>query len=99
VTGDPRGHDQFRRFTRSMSSDFGRHRPSPRSLAGHLQKLGRNARYHRDRHRLYAARLGSSRPVSLDKLGELKRRREVAESSLRHAKETANKAFRSESAG
>ena len=60
-----------------------------RSLADHLQELGRNARYHRDRHRLYAARLYSSRPVSLNKLGELKRRREVAESSLRHAEETA----------
>ena len=82
-----------------MSADMERSQHPPRSSADHLQELGRSARYHRDRHRLYAARLGSSRPVSLDKLGELRRRREVAESSLRHAKETANKAFRSESAG
>jgi hypothetical protein len=73
-----------------MSPETGRSRQSRSgSSADHLEELGRNARYHRDRHRLYAARLGSSRPVSSEKLGELKRRREVAESSLRYAEETA----------
>jgi hypothetical protein len=52
-----------------------------------LTELGMHARYHRDRHRLYAARMGGSRPWSLSKLRELKRMREVAESALRRAKE------------
>lgn len=43
------------------------------------------ARYHRDRHRLYAARVGGSRPTSLSKLEELRRARELAEGSLRRA--------------
>lgn len=73
-----------------MSPDKGRSQHSrSRSSAEHLEELGRNARYHRDRHRLYAARLGSSRPVSLDKLRALQRTREVAEASLRHAEEAA----------
>jgi hypothetical protein len=45
------------------------------------------AQYHRDRHRLYAARAGGSRPVSQAKLRDLKRKREVAEAHLRRAKE------------
>ena len=43
------------------------------------------ARYHRDRHRLYAARVGGSRPTSLSKLAELRRARELAEGSFRRA--------------
>jgi hypothetical protein len=72
-----------------MSFKAGRRRPSPaeRSRAQHLAELGMHARYHRDRHRLYAARMGSSRPWSLSKLRELKRVRELAESALRRAKE------------
>jgi hypothetical protein len=72
-----------------MSFKAGRRRPSAaeRSRAEHLAELGMHARYHRDRHRLYAARMGSSRPWSLGKLRELKRIREVAESALRRAKE------------
>lgn len=50
-----------------------------------LVDLGRLARYHRDRHRLYAARVGGSRPVSLSKLEALRRMRELAEGSLRRA--------------
>jgi hypothetical protein len=41
------------------------------------------ARYHRDRHRLYAARVGGSQPTSLSKLEDLRRVRELAEGSLR----------------
>ena len=59
-----------------------------RARDSHLLDLQMQARYHRDRHRLYAARLGGSRPTSLSKLRELIRHREVAESSLRHAQET-----------
>jgi hypothetical protein len=73
-----------------MGSEAGPRGPSAdqRSHAKHLSELGMQARYHRDRHRLYAARMGSSRPFSLSKLSDLKRRREVAESALRHAKDT-----------
>ena len=59
-----------------MSSDPG---------AAHLDELRMDARYHRDRHRLYAALLGGSRPVSLTKLENLKRTRELAESRFRRA--------------
>ena len=71
-----------------MSSNVGRTSPTAaeRSWASHLVDLDMQARYHRDRHRLYAARLGSSRPVSLSKLRQLQRTREVAESHLRRAK-------------
>ena len=41
------------------------------------------ARYHRDRHRLYAAGVGGSQPTSLSKLEDLRRVRELAEGSLR----------------
>ena len=70
-------------------AEAGRRGPSAeqRSDAKHLSELGMQARYHRDRHRLYAARMGSSRPFSLSKLHELKRRREISESALRHAKD------------
>jgi len=73
-----------------MSFNQGQHRLSTEQRAkdSHLLDLQMQARYHRDRHRLCAARMGGSRPTSLSKLHELKRRREVAESSLRHAKET-----------
>ena len=77
-----------------MSFEAGRRRPSAadRSRARHLTELGMHARYHRDRHRLYAARMGSSRPWSLSKLRELKRARELAESALRRAKERRSEA-------
>jgi hypothetical protein len=70
-----------------MSRETGAPRRSAaeRSRAKHLNELGMQARYHRDRHRLYAARMGGSRPWNLTKLSELRRRREVAESALRHA--------------
>ena len=73
-----------------MSFEAGRRRPSAaeRSRAEHLAELGMHARYHRDRHRLYAARMGSARPWSLTKLRELERARELAESALRRAKES-----------
>jgi len=58
--------------------------------AKHLAELEMQARYHRDRHRLYAARMGGSRPFSLSKLRELKRMREVAESALSRAKGAKN---------
>lgn len=51
----------------------------------HLLDLQLQARYHRDRHRLYAARVGGSRPTSPSKLEELRRARELAEGSLRRA--------------
>ncbi|MDQ3434655.1 MAG: hypothetical protein M3481_08265 [Actinomycetota bacterium] len=51
----------------------------------HLLDLQMQARYHRDRHRLYAARVGGSRPTSLSKLEDLRRVRERAEGSLRRA--------------
>jgi hypothetical protein len=72
-----------------MTFEAGRRRPSAaeRSRASHLTELGMQARYHRDRHRLYAARMGGSRPWSLSKLRELKRTRQLAESALRRAKE------------
>ncbi len=54
-----------------------------RARNDHLLDLQMRARYHRDRHRLYAARMGGSRPTSLRKLEELKRARELAEGSLR----------------
>ncbi len=54
-----------------------------RARDSHLLDLQMRARYHRDRHRLYAARMGGSRPTSLRKLEELKRARELAEGSLR----------------
>lgn len=57
------------------------------SSDGRLSELRSLARYHRDRHRLYQARLGGSRPVSLAKLAELKRSRDLAEESLRRAEE------------
>src|SRR5215210_7279584 len=57
------------------------------SRAKHLTELEMQARYHRDRHRLYAARMGGSRPFSLSKLRGLKRMREVAESALSRAKD------------
>jgi hypothetical protein len=53
----------------------------------HLLELELQARYHRDRHRLYAARLGGSRPTSLSKLERLRRERELAEGSLHRAEE------------
>jgi hypothetical protein len=56
--------------------------------AEHLRELAMQAQYHRDRHRLYAARVGGSRPVSQSKLRDLKRKREVAEAHLRRAKES-----------
>jgi hypothetical protein len=73
-----------------MSSDKGQRRLSTeqRGKDSHLLDLQMQARYHRDRHRLYSARMRGSRPTSLSKLRELERRREVAESSLRHAQET-----------
>ncbi len=49
----------------------------------HLLDLQMQARYHRDRHRLYAARVGGSRPTSLSRLEDLRRVRERAEGSLR----------------
>ncbi len=49
----------------------------------HLRDLQMQARYHRDRHRLYAARVGGSQPTSLSKLEDLRRVRELAEGSLR----------------
>ncbi|MDQ3240798.1 MAG: hypothetical protein M3Q43_05310 [Actinomycetota bacterium] len=49
----------------------------------HLLDLQMQARYHRDRHRLYAARVGGSQPTSLSKLEDLRRVRELAEGSLR----------------
>ena len=71
-----------------MRSEAGQERFSvaERSQARHLADLGMQARYHRDRHRLYAARMGGSRPWSPSKLRELKRLREVAESALGRAK-------------
>ena len=77
-----------------MISEPDARRPSSaeRSQARQIIELGMQARYHRDRHRLYAARMGGSRPFSLTKLSELKRRREVAESALRHAKESHREA-------
>lgn len=56
-----------------------------RARDSHLLDLQMQARYHRDRHRLYAARVGGSRPTSLSKLEELRRTRELAEGSLRRA--------------
>ena len=49
----------------------------------HLLDLQMQARYHRDRHRLYAARVSGSQPTSLSKLEDLRRVRELAEGSLR----------------
>ena len=54
-----------------------------RARDAHLLDLQMRARYHRDRHRLYAARMGGSRPTSLRKLEELKRARGLAEGSGR----------------
>ena len=72
-----------------MSPGAGRRRPSAteRARAEQLTDLGMHAQYHRDRYRLYAARMGSSRPWSLTKLRELKRARELAESAFHRAKE------------
>ena len=76
-----------------MSSELGRHSaPAERSRTNHLTELEMHARYHRDRRRLYAARMGSSRPWNLTKLRELKRTRELAESALRRAKESQREA-------
>lgn len=58
-----------------------------RARDSHVLDLEMQARYHRDRHRLYAARVGGSRPWSLSKLHELKRTRDLAESALGRAKE------------
>lgn len=52
---------------------------------GHLLELRMQVRYHRDRHRLYAARVDGSRPTSRGRLEELRRVRELAEGSLRRA--------------
>ncbi len=71
-----------------------------RARDSHLLDLEMSARYHRDRHRLYAARMGGSRPTSLRKLEELKRARELAEGSLRRAQtERKEAASRGKTAG
>lgn len=66
-----------------QSRDRGSRSGTERARDAHLLDLQMRARYHRDRHRLYAARMGGSRPTSLRKLEELKRARELAEGSLR----------------
>ena len=64
----------------------------------HLLDLQMQARYHRDRHRLYAARVSGSQPTSLSKLEDLRRVRELAEGSLRRVE--ADQTWRtSESSG
>ncbi len=69
-----------------------------RARDSHLLDLQMQARYHRDRHRLYAARVGGSRPTSLSKLEDLRRVRELAEGSLRRVE--ADQTWRtSESSG
>jgi hypothetical protein len=84
-----------------MTIEAGQERSSAaeRSRAGHLADLGMQARYHRDRHRLYAARMGGSRPWSPSKLRELKRLREVAESALGRAKHHQREVAESTSQG
>ena len=71
----------------SGQSGLGPRAGKERARDSHLRDLQMLARYHRDRHRLYAARMGGSRPTSLRKLEELKRARELAEGSLRRFEE------------
>jgi hypothetical protein len=47
--------------------------------------LQEQARYHRDRYRLYRAKVHGRRPASLARLRELERVAELAESRLRRA--------------
>src|SRR5215210_6557307 len=72
-----------RRASSGQSGGRGPRAENERARDSHLIDLQMRARYHRDRHRLYAARMGGSRPTSLRKLEELKRARELAEGSLR----------------
>jgi len=71
--------------TKMSSSEHDKAVVRERARDPHLLDLQMRARYHRDRHRLYAARVGGSRPTSLSKLEELRRTRELAEGSLRRA--------------
>ena len=50
-----------------------------------LERLSEEARYARERFRLYRARIHGSRPVSLRRLRDLERALEAAEARFRHA--------------
>jgi hypothetical protein len=55
---------------------------------GHLEHLQAEARYARERFRLYRSRLHGARAVSLKRLRELERASEAASARLRHAQQT-----------
>ena len=60
--------------------------------AARIEELEAEARYARDRHRLYQARAYGPRPTSPSRLRELQRAAEGAEARLRAAREAAARA-------